>query len=82
MFQVITDFTSPLLGQYREFLKSNRIQVAGIEFIVDTAGVPYTYDINTNTNYNAAAEDRAGVNAMGCLASYLGGVLNAHRAAA
>ena len=31
----------------------------GIEFIVDAAGELYTYDVNTNTNYNSAAEAEA-----------------------
>jgi hypothetical protein len=47
--------------------------VAGIEFIADADGTLYTYDVNTNTNYNSAAEARAGLSGMGAIADYLGG---------
>ena len=40
-------------------MNEHDVQIAGIEFIVDKEGVPYTYDINTNTNYNRAAELRS-----------------------
>lgn len=75
LFEILPDFTSPLLDQYRQFLSVNRIQVAGIEFIVDAAGHAYTYDINTNTNYNPAAEAEVGISGMDALAGYLGGEL-------
>lgn len=75
MFRIIEDFASPLIGQYRQFLRANRIQVAGIEFIVDGDGRAFTYDINTNTNYNPEAEARAGVSGAAALARYLGAEL-------
>ena len=72
MFEILPAFTAPLAGQYATFLRRNRIQVAGIEFIVDAAGTPFTYDINTNTNYNPAAEAEDGRSGMDALAGYLG----------
>ncbi len=59
------------------FLEQNRIEVAGIEMIVDTDGKAWVYDINTNTNYNPDAEAAAGLtgtdrSGMGALATFLG----------
>jgi hypothetical protein len=42
------------------FLAATGVEVAGIEFITDTAGRTLVYDVNTNTNYNPDAEVRAG----------------------
>ncbi len=66
------DFTRPLIGQYRELLALHGIEIAGVEFIVDSQGVPYTYDINTNTNYNSEAEALSGKRGMHAVATYLG----------
>ena len=79
-FQIVRDFKHPLIERWRAFLAANDIGIAGIEFIVDDKGRPYTYDVNTNTNYNPDAEakgGRAGTDAsgMGAIASYLGGLL-------
>ena len=73
MFRVIEHFDHPLVKQYRDFLRANRIQIAGIEFIVDGDGHAYTYDINTNTNYNPEAEAVANVSGAHMLARYLAG---------
>jgi hypothetical protein len=59
-FQIIENFNEPIIEKYETFLKQNEIKVAGIEFIRDTNGDIYTYDVNTNTNYNADAEKLAG----------------------
>mgnify|MGYP006108118491 CR=1 FL=1 len=66
------DFVRPLIGQYRELLTRHGVEIAGVEFIVDSQGVPYTYDINTNTNYNSEAEALAGKRGMHAVATYLG----------
>lgn len=60
-FQIIEDFESDLIAPLEKLLAANDVQVAGVEFIVDTSGQAYIYDINTNTNYNAAAEKTAGI---------------------
>jgi hypothetical protein len=70
-FTIIDDIDADLKRRYEAFLAKNDIGVAGIEFITDSAGVPYTYDVNTNTNYNPEAEARAGRSGMDTLAGYL-----------
>ncbi|HTS21006.1 MAG TPA: hypothetical protein VMN79_04260 [Casimicrobiaceae bacterium] len=47
----------------------------GRQFIADDAGEIYTYDVNTHTNYDGAAESEAGVYGMRAIAAYLGGEL-------
>jgi hypothetical protein len=71
-FTIIDRIEDGLRQRYEAFLAANRIDVAGIEFIRDRDGAIYTYDINTNTNYNPDAERRAGRSAMAALARYLG----------
>ncbi len=71
-FRILEDFDDPILDRYAAFLAQNRIEVAGIEFVRDADDVPYTYDVNTNTNYNAAAEAKDGRQGMTELARFLG----------
>lgn len=76
-FHIIDSFNEPLLvKRYQAFLQANAIEVAGIEFITDGEGRHWTYDVNTNTNYNHAAEERAKVSAPRRLARFLGSLLN------
>jgi hypothetical protein len=60
------------VDKYRRFLADHGVGIAGIEFIEDAKGDVYTYDVNTNTNYNPAAEAEAGIYAMKNVAAYLG----------
>jgi hypothetical protein len=76
-FRIVQDFTHPIVERYRRFLADNGIGIAGIEFIVDRRGDLYTYDVNTNTNYNSDAEQQAGLYAMRAIARYLGRELRA-----
>jgi hypothetical protein len=76
-FRIIKNFDHPILTHYARFLEANAIHIAGVEFIVDDKGEPYTYDINTNTNYNPIAESEAGVSGMRSIAMYLGNELAA-----
>jgi hypothetical protein len=55
-FKIIDSFSDPIIQKYEQVLAANHIQVAGIEFIRNEAGELFTYDINTNTNYNSEAE--------------------------
>jgi GNAT superfamily N-acetyltransferase len=71
-FRILDGFTHPLLVRYQQFLGANGIGIAGIEFVTDANGVAWTYDVNTNTNYNSDAERVAGVSGMGAIADYLG----------
>lgn len=74
-FTIIDKIDDGLRRHYEAFLAANRIDVAGIEFIRSRDGAAYTYDVNTNTNYNPDAERRAGRSAMAALARYLGAEL-------
>ncbi len=71
-FRIIENFDHPILGAYKKFLSANGIEVAGIEFITDITGELYTYDVNTNTNYNGAAEAIAQKFGMKTIARFLG----------
>lgn len=78
-FRILEGFRHPLADKYEAFLKSSGIEVAAFESIEAVDGTLYTYDINTNTNYNQAAEQvcSADVAAYGRLADFLGGLLQA-----
>jgi hypothetical protein len=78
-FEIIAGFDHPLLLAYRRFLDANAVDVAAFEFITDRDGTAYTYDVNTNTNYNPAAEASAGISGMAVLADLLGRELSALR---
>ena len=76
-FQIIPDFDHPLIPAWQSFLAANDIGVAGIEFIEDASGQAFTYDVNTNTNYNSDAEARHGRRGMAAIAAHLGKLLAA-----
>ena len=75
-FHIDTGFTHPILEQYRAFFQQHDIHIAGIEFIVDSSGELYTYDVNINTNYNTNAEKQSGISGMCAIADYLRTELN------
>ncbi|MFC7061731.1 ATP-grasp domain-containing protein [Halobacillus seohaensis] len=79
-FQILEGYYNPIIKKYEQFLQENNIQVAAIEAIQDKNGDFYTYDVNTNTNYNFDAEIVAGVYGMLSLAQYLGGKLKEKQA--
>lgn len=79
-FKIIDGIPDELRTKLEKFLAETGINIAGIEFIVDTNGRPFVYDVNTNTNYNAEAEERAGRagterSGPGAVAAYLGAEL-------
>ena len=65
LFAIVERFRHPLVERYERFLAEHGIHIAGIEFILDREGAAYTYDINTNTNYNTDAETSAAVPVSG-----------------
>jgi len=73
-FTIDRQFDGPILSRYLDFLTTNEIEIAGIEFIRASSGELFTYDVNTNTNYNAQAEAEAGVplTGMEAIACFLG----------
>jgi hypothetical protein len=70
-FMIVKNFQNPLIVNYEKFLKANHIEVAGIEYMLDKQGNAYTYDVNTNTNYNSVAEKKAGQFGMLRIAEFL-----------
>ncbi len=60
-FDILDGFRHPNHALYEGFLRANAVEIAGIEMIVDPDGVAWTYDVNTNTNYNPDAEAAAGL---------------------
>lgn len=75
-FTILEGFEPPDLKAYELFLKNNDIHIAGIEMIKDASGQYYSYDVNTNTNYNSDAEKVAGKYGMKEIAKYLTNELN------
>ena len=54
-----------------KFISTNGIEIAGIEYITDKNGTVYTYDVNTNTNYNSQAEKNSEIKGMKSIAEFL-----------
>jgi len=74
-FKILSPDEQPsieLLRKCEGVLARNGIEVAAIEFVYDAHGNPYAYDLNTNTNYNDEAENKADTFAMQKLARFLG----------
>eukprot|EP01114_Cavostelium_apophysatum_P001754 TRINITY_DN1152_c0_g1_i2.p2 TRINITY_DN1152_c0_g1~~TRINITY_DN1152_c0_g1_i2.p2 ORF type:complete len:388 (-),score=87.26 TRINITY_DN1152_c0_g1_i2:1369-2532(-) len=77
-FEVTDEYDRhPIIAQYERFLRGNEIGICGIEFVVDEDGEFWTVDVNTNTNYNLAAEQVAfgEMKAMHEIVKYLNGEL-------
>ncbi len=78
-FRILEGFSHPLVPRMEAFLTANGIGVGAIEFITDREGRTFAYDVNTNTNYNAEAERKAGRTGartgMGAVAAHLIGLL-------
>jgi hypothetical protein len=53
-----------IVQQYIAFCKKHQIDVAGIEFVEDSTGQQYTYDINCTTNYNSTVEEKLSFSGM------------------
>ncbi|SFG24974.1 RimK-like ATP-grasp domain-containing protein [Halobacillus alkaliphilus] len=75
-FEILDNYRPAIIDDFEAFLQSNNVQVAAIEAIQDQEGNLYAYDVNTNTNYNSDAEEKAGVYGMLELAKYLGSLLD------
>ncbi|AJW78271.1 ATP-grasp domain-containing protein [Clavibacter michiganensis] len=77
IFSLREDITAehPLVQSYVAFLAGLGIEVAGIEFIETADGRLVTYDVNTNTNYNAGVEAVAPASGPGAVAELLERVL-------
>ncbi|MAX08847.1 MAG: alpha-L-glutamate ligase [Gammaproteobacteria bacterium] len=70
-FTIVKDFSIPNISDYESFLEQSDIGIAGIEIIYDKNGDYWTYDVNTNTNYNPEAEHKGNQSAPEEIAKYL-----------
>ena len=70
-FMILKNYENPEIKKYEALLKSNGIEIAGIEYIKSKDGMHYTYDINTNTNYNSIAERKSNLKGMDSIATFL-----------
>jgi len=71
-FKILKNYKkNALIENYEKFIAINGIEIAGIEYIVDKNGTIYTYDINTNTNYNSQAEKSSKIKGMKSIAKFL-----------
>lgn len=82
LFSLREGFDHPIIDKYLEFARRTGIEVLGIEFIESVDGRLLTYDVNTNTNYNANVEAVAPRSAPGALADYLARLAREEDAAA
>lgn len=74
LFSIREGFDHPIIGKYLDFAKRTGLEVCGLEFMETADGRILTYDVNTNTNYNAAVEAAAPRSAPRALAQYLKGL--------
>jgi glutathione synthase/RimK-type ligase-like ATP-grasp enzyme len=72
LFRLRDGFDHPVVEQYIDFTRRHGIGVAGIEFIETVDGRTVTYDVNTNTNYNAMVEAAAPASGPRSIARFLG----------
>ena len=71
-FRIVKNYKeSSLTKKYEKFIAANGIEIAGIEYVVDKNGEIYTYDVNTNTNYNSQAEKNSEIKGMRSIAKFL-----------
>ena len=70
-FMILENFSNQILDKYQRVLKNNDIEIAGVEFLENDKGELFTYDINTNTNYNSIAENLSDLKGMKSIADFL-----------
>ena len=70
-FMILNNFADSIICSYQKVLKNNCIEIAGIEFLMDENERLFTYDINTNTNYNSIAESLYAKKGMEEIAKFL-----------
>jgi len=71
-FKIMKNYKeNKLTEKYENFIAANGIEIAGIEYITDKKGEIYTYDVNTNTNYNSQAEKNSEIKGMRSIAKFL-----------
>jgi len=71
-FRIIKNYKkNSLIEKYEKFISANGIEIAGIEYVADKNGEIFTYDVNTNTNYNSQAERSSEIKGMRAIANFL-----------
>jgi hypothetical protein len=80
LFALRDGFDHPIVGQYLAYARRQGIEVAGFEFIETADGRLVTYDVNTNTNYNAEVEAVAPRSGPAAIARLLARLLAEERA--
>ncbi len=70
-FMILKDYKNSEIEKYEKLLKANGVEIAGIEYIKSKDGTHFTYDINTNTNYNSIAERKSKDKGMDAIAKFL-----------
>ena len=71
-FKIVKNYKrSSLIDKYEKFISANGIEIAGIEYVIDKNEEIYTYDVNTNTNYNSQAEKSSEIKGMETIANFL-----------
>ena len=71
-FRIIKNYKrSSLIDKYEKFISANGIEIAGIEYVINKNGEIFTYDVNTNTNYNSQAERSSEIKGMRSIANFL-----------
>ncbi len=78
IFSLREGFADQIVGRYLRFCASLGIEIAGVEFIETADGRRVTYDVNTNTNYNAVVDAQAGRSGAVEVARFLVGLLHEH----
>ncbi|MEN1704608.1 MAG: alpha-L-glutamate ligase [Planctomycetota bacterium] len=68
-FSLAGDVDLGLVEQIKAVLKAQAIDVAGVEYVTDSDGVRWVYDINCNTNYSPAVEAEHGFDGCGAVAA-------------
>jgi len=58
-FVVCPEFDHPIIPKILDLMRQRDIDVCAVEFIEAQDGTPLAFDLNTNTNYNKGAEERA-----------------------
>jgi len=77
-FVIQDNYVNTDIEKYAGFLKANDIGVGALEYVEDSEGYKWVYDVNTNTNYNSVAERKSKDSTEGMyeIAKFLGSELN------
>jgi hypothetical protein len=71
LFALREGFAHPIIDAFLGFARKHHLEIAGFEFIEAADGRIVTYDVNTNTNYNAEVDAIAPTSGPAAIAAYL-----------